>query len=156
MAASIKCDERPFKGGYLRGFAPPAKNRGVWVAARPSQNCKNFRFFFKILKFFRKSLSAVRPRWFPTLCSKMNRSDAESWNQCLTITIIRVVSSWVPPKRSKTAPFSFSIVSAPFSIVSALFSIENGAETKHLNSTQTARAPKGAGSSSRIQMLKSD
>ena len=34
-------------------------------------------------------------------------------------------------------------------------SIENGAETKHLNSTRTARPPKGPGSSSRIQMLKS-
>ena len=34
-------------------------------------------------------------------------------------------------------------------------SIENGAETKHLNSTGTARHPKGPGSSSRIQMLKS-
>ena len=33
--------------------------------------------------------------------------------------------------------------------------IENGAETKHLNSTRTARPPKGPGSSSRIQMLKS-
>ena len=32
---------------------------------------------------------------------------------------------------------------------------ENGAETKHLNSTRTARPPKGPGSSSRIQMLKS-
>ena len=34
--------------------------------------------------------------------------------------------------------------------------IENGAETKHLNSTRTARPPKGPGSSSRIQMLKSN
>ena len=33
--------------------------------------------------------------------------------------------------------------------------IENAAETKHLNSTRTARPPKGPGSSSRIQMLKS-
>ena len=33
--------------------------------------------------------------------------------------------------------------------------IENGAETKHLNSTRTARPPKWPGSSSRIQMLKS-
>ena len=33
--------------------------------------------------------------------------------------------------------------------------IENDAETKHLNSTRTARPPKGPGSSSRIQMLKS-
>ena len=66
----------------------------------------------------------------------------------------------IPPKRSKTTPFSivsapFSIVSAPFSIVSAPFSIDNGAETKHLNSTRTARPPKGPGSSSRIQMLQS-
>ena len=30
-----------------------------------------------------------------------------------------------------------------------------GAEAKHLNSTRTARPPKGPGSSSRIQMLKS-
>ena len=30
-----------------------------------------------------------------------------------------------------------------------------GAETKHLNSTRTARPPKGPGSSSRIQILKS-
>ena len=42
-------------------------------------------------------------------------------------------------KESKTAPKT----------------IENGAETKHLNSTRTARPPKGPGSSSRIQMLKS-
>ena len=34
-------------------------------------------------------------------------------------------------------------------------SIEHGAETKHLNSTETARPPKGPGRSSRIQMLKS-
>ena len=33
--------------------------------------------------------------------------------------------------------------------------IQNGAETKHLNSTRTARPPKGLGSSSRSQMLKS-
>ena len=33
--------------------------------------------------------------------------------------------------------------------------IENAAETKHLYSTRTARPPKGPGSSSRIQMLKS-
>ena len=38
MAASIKCDERPFKGGVWGGFAPPAKNWGVWGAAPPSQN----------------------------------------------------------------------------------------------------------------------
>ena len=30
MAASIKCDERPFKGGVWRGFAPPAKNILTW------------------------------------------------------------------------------------------------------------------------------
>ena len=41
------------------------------------------------------------------------------------------------------------------SIVSAAFSIENAAETKYLNSTRIARPPKGPGSSSRIQMLKS-
>ena len=34
-------------------------------------------------------------------------------------------------------------------------SIENSAETKHLNSTRTAKPPKGPGSSNRIQMLKS-
>ena len=33
--------------------------------------------------------------------------------------------------------------------------IENGATIKYLNSTRTARPPKGLGSSSRIQMLKS-
>ena len=44
MAASIKCDERPFKGGVWGGFAPPAKNRGVWGAAPPSQKYfENFR-----------------------------------------------------------------------------------------------------------------
>ena len=53
MAASIKCDERPFKGGVWGGFAPPAKNRGVWGAAPPSQNFskkrkkkKNIFYFF--------------------------------------------------------------------------------------------------------------
>ena len=39
-------------------------------------------------------------------------------------------------------------------IENAAETIENGAETKHLNSTRTARPPKGPGSSSRIQMLK--
>ena len=72
---------------------------------------------------------------------------------CPSLTIIQVVHSWVPPKRSKTTPFS--IVSAPFSIENGAETIENGAETKHLNSTRTARPPKGPGSSSRIQMLKS-
>ena len=77
-----------------------------------------------------------------------------------SLTIIQVGHAWVPPKRSKTTPFSivsapFSIVSAPFSIVSDPFPTENGAETKHLNSTRTARPPKGPGSWSRIQMLKS-
>ena len=43
----------------------------------------------------------------------------------------------------------------PFSIENDAETIENGAETKHLNSTRTARPPKGPGSSSRIQMLKS-
>ena len=66
-------------------------------------------------------------------------------------TIIQVRPSGVPPFWIVSA--LFSIVSAPFSIVSAPFSIENGAETKHLNSTRTARPPKGPGSSSRIQML---
>ena len=37
MAASIKCDERPFKGKVWGGFAPPAKNREVWRAAPPSE-----------------------------------------------------------------------------------------------------------------------
>ena len=74
-------------------------------------------------------------------------------NVVMSKLIIQIEASWVPPKRSKTTPFS--IVSAPFSIVSAPFSIENGAETKHLNSTRTARPPQGPGSSSRIQMLKS-
>ena len=53
-------------------------------------------------------------------------------------------------------------VSAPFSIENDAETfendaetIENGAETKHLHSTRTARPPKGPGSSSRIQMLKS-
>ena len=44
MAAMIKCDERPFKGGVWGGFALgkggplPVKNWGVWGAAPPSQN----------------------------------------------------------------------------------------------------------------------
>ena len=56
MAASIKCDDRPFKGGGL-GFAPPAKNRGVWGAAAPQP-----KFFektkkdFKIFNFFSRYL----------------------------------------------------------------------------------------------------
>ena len=33
---------KPVKGGVWRGFAPPAKNRGVWGAAPPSQNRKIF------------------------------------------------------------------------------------------------------------------
>ena len=77
-----------------------------------------------------------------------------------SLTIIQIGHSGVPPFSIVSAPFSivspsFSIVSAQFSIVSAPFSIENGAEPKHLNSTRTARPPKGPGSSSRIQILKS-
>ena len=46
MAASIKCDERPFKGGVWGGFAPPAKMGGVGGAAPPSQNRKKKNYFF--------------------------------------------------------------------------------------------------------------
>ena len=35
-AASIKCDEQPFKGRVWWGFAPPAQNRGVGGTAPPS------------------------------------------------------------------------------------------------------------------------
>ena len=57
MAASIKCDERPFKGRVWGGFAPPAKNRGVWGAAPPSQNRKKTKTFFI---FFEKSVLKSR------------------------------------------------------------------------------------------------
>ena len=57
MAASIKRDEQPFKGGVWGGFAPPAKNRGVWGAAPPSQKRKNEKPKSRI---FEKQISARR------------------------------------------------------------------------------------------------
>ena len=85
-----------------------------------------------------------------------------------SLTIIRIVCSGVPPFSIVSA--RFSIVSAPFSMVSPgfrsfrrgfrssrhRFRSENGAETKHLNSTRTARPPKGPGSSNQLQKLKSN
>ena len=54
-------------------------------------------------------------------------------------------------------PGDLAVASAVFDCFGAdcfgAVSIENGAETKHLNSTRTAKPPKGPGSSSRIQML---
>ena len=55
-------------------------------------------------------------------------------------------------------PVVFDRLSAVFDRLGAengAKTIENTAETTHLNSTRTARPPKGPGSSSRIQMLKS-
>ena len=53
MAASIKCDERPFKGGVK---APPAKNWGVWGAAPPSQN-----YFETTRKWKNPKMSVIGP-----------------------------------------------------------------------------------------------
>ena len=50
MAASIKCFGQLFSGGVWGGFAPPAKFRGVWGAAPPSQNRKIFEKFSKIFE----------------------------------------------------------------------------------------------------------
>ena len=41
---------KPVKGGFWGGFAPPAKNRGVWGAAPPSQNRKKKKNFFFIFR----------------------------------------------------------------------------------------------------------
>ena len=64
------------------------------------------------------------------------------------------------PKRSKTSPKTIendakTSENDTETIENGAETTENGAETKHLNSTRTARPPKGPGSSSRIQMLKS-
>ena len=65
MAASIKCDERPFRGGVWGGFAPPAKNRGVWEAAPPSQTRKFFEMYFHMLNIIGILLSNsfLRATW---------------------------------------------------------------------------------------------
>ena len=56
---------------------------------------------------------------------------------------------------AKTVAATETGVLATDTIKNGAETTENGAETKHLNSTRTARPPKGPGSSSRIQMLKS-
>ena len=84
-----------------------------------------------------------------------------------SLTIIQIGPSGVPPKTIKNSAV-FDCLGVVFDCLGAVFDenegetiengaemIENGAETKHLNSTRTARPPKGPGSSSRIQMLKS-
>ena len=43
---------KPVKGGVWGGEAPPAKIRGVWAAAPPSQNRKFFENFSKFLTFY--------------------------------------------------------------------------------------------------------
>ena len=52
----VRPPAKPVKGGVWGGEAPPAKIRGVWGAAPPSQNRKIFENFSKN---FEKSLQAV-------------------------------------------------------------------------------------------------
>ena len=70
-----------------------------------------------------------------------------------SLTIIPIGCSGFPPKTIEN--------DVVFDRLGAVFNRkwrrnkQNGAEMKHLNSTRTARPPKGPDSSSRIQMLKS-
>ena len=106
MAASIKCDERPFKGGVWAGFASPAKNWGVWGAAPPSQIFRKFfekvRFFFeKFSKFFENfSKNFPNPGSVPTLVSE--RSDGVTTTCAATVsgvvgTIVVLHAPWILP-----------------------------------------------------------
>ena len=50
MAASIKCGERPFKGGVWGGFAPPSQKLGGLGGSAPQP--KIFRKFSKKINIF--------------------------------------------------------------------------------------------------------